>query len=571
MALLTAAAVVEHTFVVSQMNMRHLCRDTLVTVVNGQLPGPVIDVTEGDSVVVHVVNRSPYSITIHWHGVKQKRNCWTDGVPMITQCPIRPGNNFTYQFNVDGQEGTLWWHSHVAGLRATLHGALIIRPRQGAASYPFRRPDTEIPIIIGEWWQQTDLVQLDRDLAGGNFNYSPSAATLNGKLGDLHYGCSGAMEEGHVLEVEPGRTYLLRFINAVLVSEYYIKIAGHRFTVVAADGNYVNPYTTDTIAIAPGQTVDALVVADASPGSYYMVAMAAQPTIIVPPFPVTTTRGTVRYRSAGAQQQPLVPVMPDTHDTDTSFYFHGNLTGLQNRQPSSSSVPTRVDERLLVTLSVGSMCRRQGQSSCARTNAETIIMVNLNNVSFQLPGGATESLLEAHYGRGLGAMGLVTLPDRPPVAFNFTDPALVQRGPREAWLEPTTKATTVRRFRHGSVVEVVFQNTAVMQTDSNPMHLHGHDMFVLAQGLGNYDQARDVVRYNLVNPPVRNTVLVPSLGWTAIRFVADNPGVWFLHCHYLFHVSVGMATVFIVEDGPTVGTSLPPPPANFPKCDGSRT
>nr|CAB3454013.1 unnamed protein product [Digitaria exilis] len=485
MALLTAAAVVEHTFVVSQMNMRHLCRDTLVTVVNGQLPGPVIDVTEGDSVVVHVVNRSPYSITIHWHGVKQKRNCWTDGVPMITQCPIRPGNNFTYQFNVDGQEG--------------------------------------------------------------------------------------AMEEGHVLEVEPGRTYLLRFINAVLVSEYYIKIAGHRFTVVAADGNYVNPYTTDTIAIAPGQTVDALVVADASPGSYYMVAMAAQPTIIVPPFPVTTTRGTVRYRSAGAQQQPLVPVMPDTHDTDTSFYFHGNLTGLQNRQPSSSSVPTRVDERLLVTLSVGSMCRRQGQSSCARTNAETIIMVNLNNVSFQLPGGATESLLEAHYGRGLGAMGLVTLPDRPPVAFNFTDPALVQRGPREAWLEPTTKATTVRRFRHGSVVEVVFQNTAVMQTDSNPMHLHGHDMFVLAQGLGNYDQARDVVRYNLVNPPVRNTVLVPSLGWTAIRFVADNPGVWFLHCHYLFHVSVGMATVFIVEDGPTVGTSLPPPPANFPKCDGSRT
>nr|CAB3457656.1 unnamed protein product [Digitaria exilis] len=476
MALLTAAAVVEHTFVVSQMNMRHLCRDTLVTVVNGQLPGPVIDVTEGDSVVIHVVNRSPYSITIHWHGVKQKRNCWADGVPMIT-------------------------HS-MSTVRKVPCGGIPTSPASG-------QPCT----VLSSFGQD----RLDRDLAGGNFNYSPSAATLNGKLGDLHYGCSGAMEEGHVLDVEPGKTYLLRLINAVLVSEYYIKIAGHRFTVVAADGNYVNPYTTDTIAIAPGQTVDALVVADASPGSYYMVAMAAQPTIIVPPFPVTTTRGTVRYRSAGAQQQPLVPVMPDTHDTDTSFYFHGNLTGLQNRQ--SSSVPTRVDERLLVTLSVGSMCRRQGQSSCARTNAETIIMVNLNNVSFQLPGGATTtSLLEAHYGRGLGAMGLVTLPDRPPVAFNFTDPALVQRGPREAWLEPTTKATTVRRFRHGSVVEVVFQNTAVMQTDSNPMHLHGHDMFVLAQGLGNYDQARDVARYNLVNPPVRNTVLVPSLGWTAIRF-----------------------------------------------------
>lgn len=73
------------------------------------------------------------------------------------------------------------------------------------------------------------------------------------------------MEEGYKLDVEPGKIYLLRVINAALLSEYYLKIAGHKFTVVAADANYVSPYTTDIIAIAPGQTVDALVVADASP------------------------------------------------------------------------------------------------------------------------------------------------------------------------------------------------------------------------------------------------------------------------------------------------------------------
>jgi laccase len=66
----------------------------------------------------------------------------------------------------------------------------------------------------------------------------------------------------------PGKTYLLRVINAALFSEYYLKIAGHKFTVVSADANYVNPFTTDTIAIAPGETVDALVVADAPPGRY---------------------------------------------------------------------------------------------------------------------------------------------------------------------------------------------------------------------------------------------------------------------------------------------------------------
>ncbi|RLM68862.1 laccase-15-like [Panicum miliaceum] len=230
MALLAAAgaATVEHTFVVSQVRMTNLCKETLVTAVNGQLPGPAIEVTEGDSVAVQVINKSPYNITIHWHGVKQRLNCWADGVPMITQCPIQPGHNFTYRFNVVGQEDTLWWHAHVSCLRASVHGPLIIRPRQGASSYPFPKPHTEVPIIIGEWWE-TNLIQVARNLTHGFFGFNPSAATLNGKLGDL-YNCSGAMQEGFMLDVERGKTYLLRFINAALMSEYYVKIAGHKFT-----------------------------------------------------------------------------------------------------------------------------------------------------------------------------------------------------------------------------------------------------------------------------------------------------------------------------------------------------
>lgn len=79
----------------------------------------------------------------------QLLNCWNDGVPMVTQRPIPPNANFTYRFDVAGQEGTLWWHAHDAFLRATVYGALIIRPRNGAASYPFPKPHKEIPILIG--------------------------------------------------------------------------------------------------------------------------------------------------------------------------------------------------------------------------------------------------------------------------------------------------------------------------------------------------------------------------------------------------------------------------------------
>ncbi|KAF8673544.1 hypothetical protein HU200_048627 [Digitaria exilis] len=373
---------------------------------------------------------------------------------MITQCPIRPGHNFTYRFNITGQQGTLWWHAHVASLRASVHGALIIRPRQGATSYPFPKHHREIPIIIGEWWE-TDLVQMAGNMTDGYFGFNPVAATLNGKLGDL-YNCSGAMEEGYVLEVEPGKTYLLRFINAVLTSEHYLKIAGHKLTVVAADANYVNPYTTDTVAIAPGQTLDALLVADAPPRrSYYMVSMGSQPTIANPPPPVIVTRGTVQYRSSssddhepagnGVPLPSMVPDMPDLHDTATSFYFHGNLTSLHK-----SRVPTRVDEHLLIVLSAGSICRR-GHRSCKRSgDMESNVLVTMN-ISFELPAAAAAAvtpLLESHYYHRNEPV-YVTLPDRPQRAFNFTDHALIPFGPKEAALEPTGKATTARRFRHG--------------------------------------------------------------------------------------------------------------------------
>lgn len=110
------------------------------------------------------------------------------------------------------------------------------------------------------------------------------------------FNSEGVPEGGYVLDFVPGKTYLLRVINAGLFSEFYLKIAGHNFTVVAADANYVSPYTTDVIAIAPGETVDALVVANATPGRYYIVALPNQapgPDTQTPEF---TTRGMVQYR-----------------------------------------------------------------------------------------------------------------------------------------------------------------------------------------------------------------------------------------------------------------------------------
>ncbi|KQJ99779.1 laccase-20 [Brachypodium distachyon] len=574
------AAVVEHTFVVTQVRMRHLCNDTLVTVVNGQFPGPALEATEGDTVVVHVVNESPHGITIHWHGVKQRLSCWADGAGMVTQCPIQPNTTFTYRFEVGDQVGTLWWHAHVSSLRATLHGIIIIRPKSGA--YPFLKPDMDVPVIISEWWQR-DLIKVDKNFStGGNFDDNPAAAAINGKLGDL-YNCSGIIEDNFVLDVEPGKTYLLRLVNAALFSEYYFKVAGHKLTVVGSDANYVRPYTTDVIAVGAGETIDVLMVADAPPCQYYMAALANQPPPPDPQIPVFASRALIQYTNISSNhaarhscgKEPLMPDMPSQHDTITTVYFHGNLTGLPGH-PLLPQIRGPVHEHLYLALGKGSMCTDRNKTSCKRGgNPESFEVAYINNVSFHLP--EKTSLLEArYYGRTMNnsdhnwnsGVPVEDLPSKPPRAFNYTDNALipVAGNVKLEELEPTRKATMTRRFRYNTTVEVVFQSTATMQSDSNPMHLHGHDFFVLAHGHGNYDARRDVKSYNLVDPPMKNTVQVPRLGWAAIRFVADNPGAWFMHCHFEFHIAMGMAAVFEVENGPTLEMSLPPPPLDLPKC-----
>ncbi|PNT65771.1 hypothetical protein BRADI_3g02361v3 [Brachypodium distachyon] len=392
---------------------------------------------------------------------------------MITQCPIQPSNNFTYRFDVVGQEGTLWWHAHVGSLRASIHGALIIRPR--SSSYPFPKPDHEIPIVIGEWWEM-DLVQLDMRLSNGFLFDMPGAATINGKPGDL-YSCAGFIKENNILNVQHGKTYLLRIVNAALDSEYYFKIAEHMLTVVAADANYV-------------KTLDALLIANAPRGGYYMVAKAYQPLKPAIQALLFISRGIVLYDGQGKHEEddlfdtPVVPNMPDQHDAITSFYFNGNLTSLQPL-PLLHQVSTNIDEHLFFTLDAAYFCR-EGGSSC-------------HNVT--------------HYYNNMSNIGtLRDLPDRALRMFNYN-----------MSLEPTSKATSVRRLWYNTTVEIVFQSPLLADSYSNPMHMHGHDFFILAQGFGKYDAEKDVKRYNLVDLPVRNTVHVPIFGWAVIRFVTKNP------------------------------------------------
>ncbi|KAL0434876.1 UNVERIFIED_CONTAM: Laccase-3 [Sesamum radiatum] len=171
-----------------------LCRTQNITTVNGQFPGPTITACNGDKLVIKVTNRAAYNVTIHWHGIRQMRTPWADGPEYVTQCPIMPGGTYTYRFTIENQEGTLWWHAHSKWLRATVYGALVILPKRGSL-YPFQKPQIDVPVVLGEWWD-TDIADALRQamLSGTGPNVS-DAYTINGQPGDL-YNCSSEGEMG---------------------------------------------------------------------------------------------------------------------------------------------------------------------------------------------------------------------------------------------------------------------------------------------------------------------------------------------------------------------------------------
>ncbi|CAN6244912.1 unnamed protein product [Urochloa humidicola] len=546
-----------YDFFITETNVTRLCREKAVLAVNGQFPGPTIQARRGDVVVVNVHNQGYKNITLHWHGVDQPRNPWSDGPEYITQCPIAPGANFTYTVILSGEEGTLWWHAHSDFDRATVHGAFVVRPKLGS-NYTYPKPHKEIPVILGEWWNADVEKLLEETKRTGSDVKVSDANTINGQPGDM-FPCSGNGTFRDV--VERGRTYLLRVINAGLTNDMFFAVAGHRLTVVGTDGRYLKQFAADHIMIAAGQTMDVLLHANNNAsGRYYMAARTFQTNTQLA-INNSTATAVLEYAGAPSAAAPELPALPAVGDLAAATAYTARLRSLATAA-HPADVPPTVDERMVVTVSVNVLPCNNSKEACEGPLKGTRFAASLNNVSFVEPTGV--DVLDAYYSSSIGGVGggvyEADFPDRPPVAFNFTEaePAT------ELWF--TRRGTRVKVLDYGAVVEVVFQGTSILGAEPHPMHLHGYAFYVVGRSFGNFDETRDPANYNLVDPPYQNTVSVPSGGWAAIRFRATNPGVWFMHCHFDRHTVWGMDTVFIVKNGTTPDTQMLSRPPSMPKC-----
>ncbi|XP_028791405.1 laccase-17-like [Neltuma alba] len=533
-----------YTFNVRMRNVTRLCHTKSMVTVNGKYPGPPIVAREGDQVVVKVVNHVQYNVSIHWHGIRQLQSQWSDGPAYITQCPIQTGQSYVYNFTIIGQRGTLFWHAHVSWLRATLYGPIIILPKPGV-SYPFAKPYKEIPILFGEWWNvDTEAVISQALQTGGGPNVS-DAYTLNGLPGPL-YNCS--QKETFKLKVKPGKTYLLRLINAALNDELFFSIANHSLTTVEADALYVKPFKANILLIGPGQTTNVLLKAKPNqPNARFL--MAARPyNTGLGTFDNTTTAGVLEYEGTSKSSPLIRPTLPAINDTSYAANFSSKFRSLDKPQ-----VPQTVDKSFFFTVGLGSSPCPKNQT-CQGPNG-TKFAASVNNISFAMP---TTAMLQSYYSRKSNGVFTTDFPSRPLIPFNYTGTP-----PNNTMVMNGTKAVVLP---FNTSVELVMQDTSILGAESHPLHLHGYNFYVVGQGFGNFDPKKDPASYNLVDPVERNTVAVPSGGWVAIRFFADNPGVWLMHCHFEVHLSWGLKMAWIVLDGKQPNQKLPPPPADLPKC-----
>ncbi|CAL1403571.1 unnamed protein product [Linum trigynum] len=538
-----------YEFILKESNFTKLCSTKAMISVNGSFPGPTITVRRGDTAYVNVHNHGEHGVTLHWHGVKQPRNPWSDGPENITQCPIQPGNNFTYEVVFSDEEGTLWWHAHSEWTRATVHGAIVVLPAQGK-TYPFPAPYADQTIVLASWFKGDVKTIIDDALSTGGDPRASDAFTINGEPGDL-YPCS--KQTTTRITVNSGQTYLLRLINAVMNEEHFFGIANHTLTVVGRDGSYTKPYPTPFVVISPGQTMDVLVTANMTVSHYYVVSTPFEDGDV--PFDKTTATAIMQY--SGVYPPPSAvpyPVLPAYDDSAAAEGFVAGLRSLASEE-HPVNVPKDVKKRFVIAIALNALpC---ANASCDGPDGNRMA-ASLNNVSFV---SRSVDILDAYYSNQNGIFNQ-DFPSEPLTYFNFT-------GNNAGVSGATARGTRAMMVEYGDTVEIVLQGTSLGAAQNHPIHYHGYNFFLVGAGKGNFDVKTHPGSYNLVDPLEVNTIGVPKNGWAAFRFLANNPGVWFMHCHLERHATWGMETVVIVKNGNSTDARIRPRPDHMPLCSAS--
>jgi FtsP/CotA-like multicopper oxidase with cupredoxin domain len=486
--------------------------------INGSIPGPLIRWREGDTVTLRVANRlADESTSIHWHGVVLPADM--DGVPGLSFRGIRPGETFTYQFDVR-QAGTYWYHSH-SGFQEQrgIYGPLVIEPR---GDDPIKS-DREHVILLSDWTDETPervfaklkkqsdyynngkrtLGDFLRDIrkrglgatladreAWGNMRMNPTDLADVGGATYTHL-MNGVTPNGNWTGLfKSGERVRLRFINGSAMTYFDVRIPGLKMTVVAADGQLVHPVTVDEFRIATAETFD-IIVEPSGQDAFTIFAQAMDRSAYAAG--TLAARDGLRAPVPAMDPRPLLSMADMGHDMGA--HAGHNMAGMSApKHPSSENDNPLVDMQATMPMS-----RLDDPGIGLRENGRRVLTYSDLGSTFpdpdgRDPGREIELHLTGHMGKFTWSFDGITFSDAEPL-----------------------------RFTYGERLRIVLVNDTMM---THPIHLHG-----MWSDLEN-DAGDFMVR--------KHTIDMPPGTRRTYRVRADALGRWAYHCHLLFHMEAGM-------------------------------
>ena len=512
-----AGRVIYHLYI-SDTTVNYTGRTVNAVAVNGSIPAPALNFTEGDSAEIYVHNTMMMETSIHWHGLILPNQY--DGVSYLTTAPIKGGETHFYHFPIV-QNGTYWYHSHtMLQQQSGMYGAIIINKRNEA-------PIKEYTLLLSDWTNEKPE-QVDRSLhnatdwygirKGSSQSYAEAFRNKHFRtkltnewkrmtamdVSDVYYDrfLSNGKAEDEVPHFKAGDKVKLRIINGSASTYFWLQYSGSKLTVVANDGKDVEPIEVDRMMIAVSETYD-VVITIPDNKAYEFLATAED-----------RTRSTSLWLGRGARvkSDPLPRLK----------YFEGMK--MMNDMTKMN----------------GEMNDMGMKMSLQQMDMNTVMYPEITgDEKIKDTPSASKEIVTLNYAM-LRSLVKTTLPEAPVKELHFN---LSGNMSRYVWTidNKTVSETDKILIKKGENVKIIMYNGTMMR---HPMHLHGH-FFRVLNGQGEY-------------APLKTVLDIMPMETDTLEFAATESGDWFFHCHILYHMMSGMGRLFSYENSP-VNPEIPDP------------
>lgn len=547
----------EYSLVIDQEMVNKAGKEVRGMTINGRIPGPTLEFTEGEYAVIHVDNKMDVETSVHWHGILLPN--FFDGVPYLTTPPIEPGETFKYEFAIK-QHGTYWYHSHtMLQEQSGVFGSIVIQPKEKTLDY-----DKELVLVLSDWTNEKPMNVL-RALKRGTewYNIKKGTATpLNqviarGALGaqlnfwrqrmegadiaDIYYPAFliNGEETLEFPEFNPGEKVRLRIIDGSASTSFWMTFGGETPLLVAADGIDVVPVKRNQTFIAVAETYDFIVTipqdgkiefrAMAQDGSGAATAFLGKGKIIpAHRIPRPDKIGMMKQMAhmkmkMGAPALKFNPGKSEPHKMAKKWGMQMGDHDMQRMNMEQGNMMDTIQADMEMKPEKDTMAE-EDHSKMDHYPEKEQSKEDMGVQEMEEMGNMQGMNMFSEYNYNyLKSPEATEYPGDIPVKEILLN--LTGNMNRYVWSLngiPLSEADKIKINSH-EVTRITFNNLTMMH---HPMHLHGH-FFRVINDNGKFS-------------PLKHTVNVPPMQKVIIEFYGNEYGDWFFHCHILYHLMGGM-------------------------------